>query len=89
MTAYRDLSREQLERRIADNRRDVDLLRKRRQQLVEELFGLDNRRMSKPTPAYQAMRKDISWAWGRMSRLAEEIQLCQDELERRENAGES
>lgn len=38
MTAYRDLSREQLERRIADNRRDLDLLRKRRQQLVEELW---------------------------------------------------
>ena len=44
--------------------------------------------MSKQTPAYQAMRKEISWAWGRMSRLTEEIQLCQDELERREGSGE-
>ena len=89
MTTHRNLSREELERRIADNRRDVDLLRKRRQQQVEELFGLDNRRMSKHSPAYQAMRKEISWAWGRMFQLNDEIQLCQDEIDRRESTGES
>ena len=89
MTAYRGLSNEELERKMADNHKELSELYKRRLKLQGDLQELDDKRVHRSSAEYRAVLKEIPQVRGMIHTLDSQIDLFQEELERREKAGES
>ena len=89
MTTYRDLSSEELESKLADNRKELSELYKRRLKLQGDLQELDDKRVHRSSAEYRAVLKEILQVRGMIHTLNSQLDLFQEELDRRENAGES
>ena len=89
MTAYRHLSNEELERKITDNRKELSEIYKRRLKLQGDLQQLDDKRVHRRSAEYRAVRKEILQVRGMIHTQNSQTDLFQEELDRRENAGES
>ena len=89
MTTYRHLSNEELERKITDNRKELSELYKRRLKLQGDLQELDDKRVHRSSAEYRAVLKEIPQVRGLIHTLNSQIDLFQEELERREKAGQS
>ena len=89
MTTYRHLSNEELELKITDNRKELSELYKRRLKLQGDLQELDDKRVHRSSTEYRAVLKEILQVRGMIHTLNSQLDLFQEELDRRENAGES
>ncbi len=89
MTTYRHLSNEEIERKMADNHKELSELYKRRLKLQGDLQELDAKRVHRSSAEYRAVLKEIPQVRGMIHKLNNQIDLFQEELERRENAGEA
>ena len=89
MTTYRHLSNEELELKITDNRKELSELYKRRLKLQGDLQELDDKRVHRSSAEYRAVLKEILQVRGMIHTLNSQLDLFQEELARRENAGKS